>query len=346
MRATILAALASMYLLVPAAPVEAQTIDVRMSIDPNPVVAGGEVTIRPQVIEGHKSRRPWDVIYWPVQNPGPVGGQPGPKQKNVPKNCPHIGHCTFTVPLDACESDFCRPVFGVISTYSTVAGSYRLYRHEACVQVVHPDDPSIVSDWDCGLSTAGGGGGGSGGGSGGGGGGGARQTVPDAPTNLLADGDNEQVALAWEAPEDDGGSKITDYEYRIDGEGEWISIGSTLTTHTVTSLVNGTECTFQVRAVSRIGRSQPSSDPSEATPRAAVTLLVANFSNGNDGAFNSRVYLWNPSTSAGQVTVRVFTLPLTFGIVAAPHSELPLVPVRVASEPSLQRAGYNAISVV
>ena len=47
MRATILAALASMYLLVPAAPVEAQTIDVRMSIDPNPVVAGGEVTIRP-----------------------------------------------------------------------------------------------------------------------------------------------------------------------------------------------------------------------------------------------------------------------------------------------------------
>ena len=170
--------------------------------------------------------------------------------------------------------------------------------------------------------------------------------MPDAPTNLLADGDNEQVALAWEAPEDDGGSEITDYEYRIDGEGEWISIGSTLTTHTVTSLVNGTEYTFQVRAVNRIGRSQPSSDPSEATPRAAVTLLVANFSNGNDGAFNSRVYLWNPSTSAGQVTVRVFTLPLTFGIVAAPHSELPLVPVRVASEPSLQRAGYNAISVV
>ena len=47
---------------------------------------------------------------------------------------------------------------------------------------------------------------------------------------------------------------------------------------------------------------------------AAVTLLVANFSNGNNGAFNSRIYFWNPSTSAGQVTVRVFTLPLTTGI--------------------------------
>ena len=45
-----------------------------------------------------------------------------------------------------------------------------------------------------------------------------------------------------------------------------------------------------------------------------MTLLVANFMNGNNGAFNSRVYLWNPSASAGQVTVRVFTLPLTTGI--------------------------------
>jgi len=42
--------------------------------------------------------------------------------------------------------------------------------------------------------------------------------------------------------------------------------------------------------------------------------LVANFMNGNSAAFNSRVYLWNPSTNAGQVTVRVFTLPLINGI--------------------------------
>ena len=135
---------------------------------------------------------------------------------------------------------------------------------------------------------------GGGGGGGGAPGGGPRQTVPDAPRNLLADATDGAVTLMWEVPEDDGGFAITGYEYRIDGEGEWISIGSTLTTHTVTSLVNGTEYTFQVRA--------------------PVTLLVANFSNGNDGAFNSRVYLWNPSTSAGQVTVRVFTLPLTTGI--------------------------------
>ena len=69
---------------------------------------------------------------------------------------------------------------------------------------------------------------------------------------------------------------ITDYEYRIDQTGEWISIGSTDTTHTVTGLVNGTEYVFEVRAVTAAGSSAPSNRV-EATPRAAVTLLVANF---------------------------------------------------------------------
>ena len=152
-----------------------------------------------------------------------------------------------------------------------------------------------------------------GGGSGGGGDDEPREPPPDAPRNLLLAFGDGQVTLTWEAPEDDGGSAITDYEYRIDQTGEWISIGSTDTTHTVTGLVNGTEYAFEVRAVTAAGSSAPSNRV-EATPRAPVTLLVANFLNGNNGAFNSRVYLWNPSTSAGQVTARVFTLPLTTGI--------------------------------
>jgi len=43
------------------------------------------------------------------------------------------------------------------------------------------------------------------------------------------------------------------------------------------------------------------------------TILVANFMNGNNAALNSRVYLWNPSNTAGDITVRVFTLPLRSG---------------------------------
>jgi hypothetical protein len=61
-----------------------------------------------------------------------------------------------------------------------------------------------------------------------------------------------------------------------------------------------------------------------ATSNASPTVLVANFTNGNNDAFNSRVYLWNPSTSAGGVTVRVFTLPLTGGVAQELTGTLPL----------------------
>ena len=116
-------------------------------------------------------------------------------------------------------------------------------------------------------------------GGGGGGGGGPRQTVPDTPTNLMVDATDGTVTLTWEAPEDDGGSAVTDYEYRINSRGGWISIGSTNTTHTVTGLTNGSAYVFQVRALNRIGRSGPSL-PAEATPIAQVILDLAHFANG------------------------------------------------------------------
>ena len=114
---------------------------------------------------------------------------------------------------------------------------------------------------------------------GGGGGGGPRQTVPDAPINLMAEATDGAVTLTWAAPEDDGGSAITDYEYRIDRRNPWISIGSTDTTHTVSGLVNGTVYVFEVRAVNRIGKSF-SSNRAEATPVAPVALDFAHFASG------------------------------------------------------------------
>ena len=117
-------------------------------------------------------------------------------------------------------------------------------------------------------------------GGGGGGGGGPRQTVPDTPTNLMADATDGTVTLAWEAPEDDGGSAVTDYQYRINSRGGWISIGSTNTTHTVTGLTNGVTYVFEVRAVNRVGRSR-ASEPVEARPRAPAVLDFTHFANGD-----------------------------------------------------------------
>ena len=113
----------------------------------------------------------------------------------------------------------------------------------------------------------------------GGGGGGPRITRPGAPENLLAEGGDGQVKLTWEAPEDDGGSEITDYQYRINGRNPWTSIGSTQTTHTLTGLVNGTAYVFEVRAVNRIGRGR-ASNRAKATPMAPLALDFAHFANG------------------------------------------------------------------
>ena len=128
-----------------------------------------------------------------------------------------------------------------------------------------------------------------GGGGGGGGSGGVRQTVPDAPRNLRADGTNEAVTLSWDAPENDGGFAITDYEYRINGAGRgWTSIGSTHTTHTVTGLVNGRVYVFRVRAVNAAGNSAHS-NWAEATPEL-FTLDFAHFANG-DGIASDLVFV-------------------------------------------------------
>ena len=105
-----------------------------------------------------------------------------------------------------------------------------------------------------------------------------RTSAPGAPMNLTAVGGDGQAVLTWDAPANDGGTAITDYEYRINRSGPWISIGSTGTTHTVTGLVNGTAYVFEVRAVNAAGRSA-STNRAEATPEF-FTLDFAHFANG------------------------------------------------------------------
>jgi len=43
------------------------------------------------------------------------------------------------------------------------------------------------------------------------------------------------------------------------------------------------------------------------------SVLVANWVNGDTGAWKSRIYLWNQSTTIGSVSVRVFSTPLVSG---------------------------------
>ena len=89
-------------------------------------------------------------------------------------------------------------------------------------------------------------------------------TVPNAPENLTATPGNAEVTLSWDAPDDDGGSAIEDYEYKVDS-GEWVSTEGTTTTYTVTGLTNGDTYEFRVRAVNDAGNGAES-EPISATP--------------------------------------------------------------------------------
>ena len=80
-------------------------------------------------------------------------------------------------------------------------------------------------------------------------------TVPDAPGTFVGVRGNTEVALSWAAPSGNG-SPITDYivEYN-DGNG-WTVFAdgtSTLTTATVTGLINGQSYDFRVFAVNAVG---------------------------------------------------------------------------------------------
>ena len=111
-------------------------------------------------------------------------------------------------------------------------------------------------------------------GGGGGGGGGGLLFPPEAPAALTALPSDGAVRLEWSPPENDGGSPIQRYEYRLRegrGEaGEWTPIPDSAADevnasgYTVGGLLNGTVYAIELRAVNAAGNGQES-EPVEVT---------------------------------------------------------------------------------
>ena len=102
----------------------------------------------------------------------------------------------------------------------------------------------------------------------GGGGGGGLLFPPRAPATLRALPGDRAMRLEWSPPENDGGSEIRRYEYRLkDGReqfGEWIPIPDSApdevnaTGYTVMELGNGTVYVVELRAVNAAGNGRAS----------------------------------------------------------------------------------------
>ena len=115
--------------------------------------------------------------------------------------------------------------------------------------------------------------------------------LPGAPTNLMATGGVTQVGLRWGAPESEGDSPITGYEYQklYDGGefGGWLTVpdsapgGANAGAFTVTGLADNTRYVFRVRASNAHGAG-PASDEAEASTAVAPLLSIAGVSAAED----------------------------------------------------------------
>ncbi len=99
-------------------------------------------------------------------------------------------------------------------------------------------------------------------------------TVPGAPTNVIAEPGDAQADLTWDAPTSQGACAITSYTidtYTGSTLVTTVQTGSTATTYTVTGLTNGTKYTFTVAATNCDGTGPPSTASEPIIPSKPTT---------------------------------------------------------------------------
>ena len=136
----------------------------------------------------------------------------------------------------------------------------------------------------------------------------ASANAPSAPRFLKAVTTDRQVMLSWFAPARDGGSSITEYQYRhasgtsVPDDTPWSSAGRRLHAGSG-SLTNGQRYTFQVRAVAAVAgpaasvTATPSANPVRRLPGAVSGLTATAGAYGDERRRRQygRVTLnWNP----------------------------------------------------
>ena len=107
--------------------------------------------------------------------------------------------------------------------------------------------------------------------------------VPGAPGGLKATAGNKQVTLVWNAASDSGSNSITKYRVRheqgasVPSGTSWTDVtdGADARTHTVKSLTNGSEYTFEVQAVNGVGEG--TAGTVKSTPKRPAASLTYRF---------------------------------------------------------------------
>jgi titin len=108
--------------------------------------------------------------------------------------------------------------------------------------------------------------------------------APDAPTVTSATGENGRVVIAF-APNDDGGSAISNYSYSVDDGVTWttLSPATTVGPIVVTGLTNGTSYAVRLKAINSVSAS-PQSAAVTALPSGPPLAPTITSVTGSDGA--------------------------------------------------------------
>jgi subtilisin family serine protease len=168
-------------------------------------------------------------------------------------------------------------------------------------------------------------------------------TVADAPTNLRSTAVfGSQVSMAWDAPLNGNGSRITGYEVWIQIAGNWTRQLTTSTTVAkISSLTANTAYSFRVLAVNAVGVSEPSNVLSVTTTAATPTVVVMT-TRSNLTATGITVN-WN------QVAAIDSSAPITYRVVVSNTSNNAIVSTSTVATNSITLSGltrYTTYSMV
>jgi len=106
--------------------------------------------------------------------------------------------------------------------------------------------------------------------------------VPGTPGSVVAVAGNTTSSVSFLAPVNNGGSVITVYSVTsLPADGVDINAGSTLLTHSITGLVNGTSYTFTVKASNSAGSSAASAASNAVTPVSVSSTEYIAICEGN-----------------------------------------------------------------
>jgi titin len=171
------------------------------------------------------------------------------------------------------------------------------------------------------------------------------RTVPSAPLSPLAVAGNQQVALSWKPPSNNGGAAVGGYIVQWStGDGKWNNYSFPKTTSTIASsayFANGTRYYFRILASNAAGNSAPSTVVS-AVPRT-VPGPTGPYCHAQQASYGSTwmVVDWQAPVSDGGAPITYYEITLWRGGVYYDGITVPNNPNHIATLQAYIYGGYD-----